>query len=52
MTFSHSDFYKVNEIVFKPFLFDISNFYILGVIFMFNFTKVVHVWHLKFSERL
>ena len=24
MTFSHSDFYKVNEIVFKPFLFDFS----------------------------
>ena len=24
MTFSHSDFYKVNEIVFKPFLFYFS----------------------------
>ena len=24
MTFSHSDFYKVNEIVFKPLLFDFS----------------------------
>ena len=24
VTFSHSDFYKVNEIVFKPLLFDFS----------------------------
>ena len=73
MTFSQSDFYKVNEIVFKPLLFDFSKvervlysslccstfvksvstrISISRVIFVFDFTKVVHAWHWKFSERL
>ena len=45
VTFSHSDFYKVNEIVFKPFLFDFSKVeqVLCSSLSLFDFTKLTLV---------
>ena len=45
MTFSHSDFYKVNEIVFKPFLFDFSKVerVLCSSLSLLDFSKVERV---------
>ena len=45
MTFSHSDFYKVNKIVFKPFLFDFSKVerVLCSSLSLFDFSKVEQV---------